>query len=333
MSEHSQFISIITPVYNAEKYLARTLESIISQSYSNWELILVNDGSTDDSSAIIARYAHNDLRIKVINQENAGPSVARNTGILKAEGTYLNFIDADDWVTTDYLEKLMYAMKDHIDLVCAGYFEINSNYPEGLQLHDFNQNQQNKIISKKEFQTNLFNGVTGVLWGKLFKKDIFDKKKIQLNSNLKLSEDLLAVLEYSKYIKNVYIIPDAIYYYNRANSGLSGKLKISNYFDIKTLIKELEKYTQELNFIDIKALANKRKYNFMVKLLNDSADSKSEFYEVADFLVKNEDHFYKDFLQDHLFNDKLLQFVFAGKYLQAWVIIKIYKFGRKIKNG
>lgn len=181
-------ISIITPIYNAEKQLPKMLATVIAQTYVNWELILVNDGSTDSSLAIIEAHAHEDERIRVFAQSNAGPSVARNVGIQHAQGKYLTFIDADDWVEVDWLEKLLHAMTNFdVDLVCAGYYEVNPKFPQGLKLHDFEPHDFDQIIDRISYQSNLFNGVSGVLWGKLFKRSIFQENKILLHPDLKLA--------------------------------------------------------------------------------------------------------------------------------------------------
>ena len=100
-------ISVIVPIYNAEAYLAQCVESILAQEYRNFELVLINDGSTDSSGEICKRYAEQDRRISVITQENGGAAKARNTGIHVAVGNYIVFVDADDWVDADYLSILL----------------------------------------------------------------------------------------------------------------------------------------------------------------------------------------------------------------------------------
>lgn len=328
-------ISIIVPVYNAEKHLSKMLDSVLEQTYAHWELVLVNDGSIDTTEHIILDYLQKDQRIRCFNQSNSGPSIARNKGIEEAKGIYLSFIDADDWVSPLYLEKLIEPMlTTETDMVCAGYYEVNPQFRQGLQLHDFKKEDVNQNISKETYQSNLFNGVSGVLWSKLFKKEIFRKNAIKLNPQLRLSEDLIAVLEYSTYIQNAYIIPNALYYYNRMDEvGLSGQLKISNYQDLKIFLEEVEKYRGELSFINLDAVKNKRKYNFMTKLLRDHVDSKKEFYKMADFLVQNESPLDSKMVQNNKMNDKILKWVFDGKYFRALASLKMYEFLRNIKHG
>src|SRR5699024_10374616 len=149
---------------------------------------------------------------------------------------------------------------------------------------------------------------------------------------LRFSEDLIAGLEYSTFIQNAYILPDSIYYYNRLNEdGLSGQLNIENYKDLKILISEIRKFKYELHFLDLNKIINKRKYDFMIKLLKDHIDSKKDFYKVADFLVQNESPVNPEIYQSNKVSNNILKWVFAGKYFRAWTTLKTYCFLRKIK--
>lgn len=327
-------ITIIIPVFNAEKYLVRCLESIICQTYKNFEVILINDGSTDKSERIILDFVKSYNRFRYFSQSNAGPSLARNLGIKEAKGKYLAFIDADDWLGPDYLEKLVIPMqKPLIDLVCAGYYEVNKDYPKGLQLHDFQPEFFTSSIDKKRFQVNLFNGLTGVLWGKLFKKEIFLVNNIEFHPNLRLSEDLLAVLEYSLYLNKVFIIPDSIYFYNRLNeNGLSTGLNIEKYYSLKKFFQELEPFRKKLDFIDFEQKKNNRLNSFMIELLKANASSKQKYYTIADFLVRNEKSFHPHITQISKKNYLILKNIFNGNFYSSWIIMKTYLNLKAIKN-
>ncbi len=125
---NNPLVSIVVPVYNNEKYIKKCIQSIINQSYHNLQIIIVNDGSTDDSGCIINEYAADDTRITLINQENSGVSAARNIGILKAEGEYLTFIDGDDYVSVDYIENLVAcAVENSADMVITGITMVNTD--------------------------------------------------------------------------------------------------------------------------------------------------------------------------------------------------------------
>lgn len=328
-------ISIVVPVYNAEKQLPQMLDSIIRQSYETWETILVNDGSTDQSEQIIRQYIKKDSRFRYFSQSNAGPSVARNLGIKQSQGQYLSFIDADDWVCSTYLEKLIEPMLAYdVDLVCAGYFEVNPKFPQGLKLHDFQSSFFQKNIDKQAYQSNLFNGVSGVLWAKLFKKEIFQQNNITLHPELRLSEDLIAVLEYSKYIGSVYIIPDSIYFYNRLEEdGLSSNLSIEKYKNLDIFLSELDKFQNELDFLNLEEIKNKRKYSLMIQLLKANLDTKAEFYKTAEFLVKKESSQPLNNLPSNKINKYILNSLFNQKFFNSYIILKAYQVLKQIKNG
>lgn len=328
-------LSIIIPCYNAEKTIEKCITSILNQSFENWELILVDDGSVDNTSSIAKILMGFDNRVSYYYQKNSGPSIARNNGIKYSKGIYLNFIDADDWVSTDYLEKLVEPLlRTETDLVCAGYYEVNPKFPKGIKLHDFKEEKHNQIITKIAFQTNLFNGVGGVLWSKLFKKEIFVKNNIQLHPALRFSEDLVAVLEYSRYIKNVYILPDHIYFYNRVHdSGLSGSLNIEKYGNLEMLFNELDKFKIELYFLDLTAIKNKKRYSFIMQLLHNNVSSRQKFYEVAEFLVQSKTDLPTTLSGQNRFYDFILNEIGKGKYFQAWMLLRCYQLLSRIKNA
>lgn len=328
-------ISIIIPFYNAEHSIRECLDSLLKQTFADFEIILVNDGSQDATAEVLQKYLNKDQRLRYFYQENAGPSMARNKGIKEASGQYLAFIDADDWVTPEYLEKLIEPMlATETDLVCGGYYEVNPKFPQGLQLHDFSEKRFHQNINKEEYLANLFQGVSGVLWAKLFKKEIFLNNNIQLHPELRFSEDLIAMLQYSRYITNAYILPDSIYFYNRLNyGGLSGRLNIEKYRNLKILFTELDKFKVELHFLDLMVIKNKRKYSFMIQLLLDHATSKKQFYSIAHFLVQNESPLDPNLFQQNKLNDFILKGIFNGNYFQSWMVVRIYQLLIRIKNG
>lgn len=218
-----QKVSIIVPVYNAEKYLDDCLKSIITQTYKNLEIILINDGSTDNSLKVCYKYKEIDERIVVVNNKNHGVSYSRNCGIKIATGNYIVFIDSDDVIDIRYIEKLIEpTKKEDYDLIICGL------------THKFREKE--KWISKKEIISNL-DKLTGnikldyrflvhyyleVPVVKLFKKNIIDKNNITFPENLLISEDQVFNREYIKHVKNYTYIDEYLYmYYHRNNNSLS----------------------------------------------------------------------------------------------------------------
>jgi len=234
-------VSIVLPIYNAEKYIDKTIQAVEKQSVEGWELLIIDDGSTDSSMQLVTKYTIINSRIRIFSQPNSGPSSARNLGIKNATGKYITFIDADDRIEPFYLKSLLKdAEKDpQIQLVCAGYYEQSIYNKEGLPLHDFEKFKPRQIISQNDFIDNLLDGVTGVLWAKLFVTEIIRKNNISLPLKLKLSEDLVFVAKYVNCISKISISYDYIYFYNRLDeTGLSRSYDES-YFDNFILFNEL----------------------------------------------------------------------------------------------
>lgn len=191
-------ISIIIPIYNGEKYLHRCVESILVQSYCDYELILINDGSTDSSLDICNDYAQKDDRIVVISQTNSGVSVARNRGLKEAKGEYISFVDCDDWIDCDYLQSLHREMIDNdVDFVVNGYREVCE---DGVIGKDTTALEYSEIADNHQMLMHLFEPVDFFSfcypWGKLYKKSIISEFDIRFDKNIAIGEDRLFIYEY-----------------------------------------------------------------------------------------------------------------------------------------
>lgn len=201
------FLSIIVPIYNVEKHLARCIESIISQNFSDWELILVNDGSTDESKHIAEAYVNKDSRVHLINSNNYGVSHARNIGLMNATGKYISFIDSDD-----ELEQNAFATFNNIETIHQaslykfGYNKIINGIKSSVisqQVGLFNVPQTLLIIEQNMY--------SGFLWNSIFKKDIIYKHQLKFDESISWCEDHLFFYEYLSCCKEIYIC-DSIYY-------------------------------------------------------------------------------------------------------------------------
>lgn len=211
-------VSIIVPIYNCEKDIERTIESIIKQSYNNIEIILVNDGSTDNSAKVVEEYRKIDKRIKVIHQKNAGVSAARNTGLDVASGNYIAFIDADDYIEQDYIKTLYeQAKKNNCDIVkcCFKRNDKDVQYFPELKLLDLTTQQDLHYLEKEMFETFKFNQV----WGQLINKDVIKQNRFDIK--LKMGEDYLFNYFIYKNTKKMLIIPECLYYYSINTSGMA----------------------------------------------------------------------------------------------------------------
>lgn len=266
------FISIIIPVYNVSAYLRQCLESVINQSYSHLEIIVVNDGSTDNSLSICEEYALKDDRIRLINQENKGLSGARNTGIDAATGDYILFIDSDDWIHLDTCQLLIDNVeKTNTDVVLFSYIKEFSNNSEEKFILDgdliFNEEESQKIhrriigLYEKELAhpENADSIVTA--WGKLYKAEIIKKNKIYF-TDCKLigTEDMLFNAYCFKYVKSISNLHRCLYHYRKNNqSSLTSVHKPNLFHQWHTLYAMIGAFLEkeQLEFQFQRALKNR----------------------------------------------------------------------------
>lgn len=216
----SSLISIIVPIYNAESFLPECIESILKQTYKDFELLLINDGSHDNSAKICEQYGNYDSRIRYFEKSNEGVSAARNIGLKYASGQYVTFIDSDDIVKSDYLQSLI--DNNNSDLVVSGFISLHNN--QIMREVKF----PNLTIDLSKNSSILDKVLTfGTPWAKLFKLEILRKYNIQFNSKLSLHEDHLFYFEYIKHIHSITTTDKVQYIYiNRSNGqSLSRDLK------------------------------------------------------------------------------------------------------------
>lgn len=218
-------ISIIIPVYNVEKYIEKCLESVINQTYNNIEIILIDDGSLDDSGKICDEYAKKDKRIVVIHKNNEGVSVARNVGIKKSKGKYVAFIDSDDYVEENYVEKL-YITIDEKDMAIVGAKRINEKgkiiEKSSVIVQEYSQNEAiQQLLLEKIYGPEL--------WGKLFKTEIL--KKLEFRKDMTVGEDFDLLYRYLQYIQRVKIdTTETLYNYILRNGSIMNSSFNPNWF-------------------------------------------------------------------------------------------------------
>lgn len=203
-------ISIIVPVYNAERFLEKCVDSILAQTFSDFELILVNDGSKDASAAICNRYAQADHRIKVIHQENKGVSVTRNTGIEQAAGRYLGFVDADDWIAEDmFAQMLTQAHTTQSDVVMCDAWTLYDNGQR--ELDTITQLETDCVLNRYTLTAQLLPDFAGSACRCIYKTDMIRKYGIRFPVGLKFSEDRVFNIYAMGYANQVSYIKKPLY--------------------------------------------------------------------------------------------------------------------------
>lgn len=210
-------LSIIVPIYNVEPYLSRCIDSILEQTYNDFELILINDGSPDRCAEIMEEYAKKDQRIVTIYQENKGVSAARNAGLKIAQGKYIGFVDPDDYIDQQCYEKMILALENvDADIACCNwdFLDIHGK-TRGHLMSDMNDN-----MTQIEFVSRLFDIPRTLGWINCNKLFVYDKIRNLYDENLCVCEDNLFLMMYSLQIKKACIVNEPLYHvYERPNSA------------------------------------------------------------------------------------------------------------------
>lgn len=207
--------SVIIPIYNAEATLRRCLDSLVGQQFSDYELLLINDGSTDDSDAICRKYANTYSCVRYFAKENGGVSSARNMGIEHAKGEYILFVDSDDYVADNYFAAISAAVKDTSpDLLLFGYCNLGDKSAE-WSTGEFYESTETGVA--KQVSSALRRYLFSSLWNKVFKREIINEYKLEFKSDLDIGEDQTYVFEYTMNIKTIASITDILYFEDTAN--------------------------------------------------------------------------------------------------------------------
>ncbi len=281
-------VSIIIPVYNAEKYLLESVQSALSQSYKNIEIICVDDGSSDSSPEILKKLASDNSNVKIITQENAGGGVARNKGLDNAVGKYVYFLDSDDIAAPNLIEKaLARANECDADLVAFhGYTFVNDDVNTKKFKSGFNKNiatNTDGVVSYKDFPSTILSLVNVVPWNKLIRRDFLVKNNIRF-LNLTTSDDVTFSALCNAYAERIAFADNALLYYRVGHSG-TVSTNSSNILNVRFAVEAVEKRVAELPYAKeiISSVRNFAVQNLSFGFMNYSSDftlpQVKEFYE------------------------------------------------------
>ena len=245
-------ISVIVPVYNAEKYLDRCIQSILTQTYTDFELLLINDGSTDSSGAICDRYAEQDSRVRVFHKENGGVSSARNMGLDNAKGEWIAFVDSDDWVLDSYLYNLV-SHSHNVDLVIsyAEYLYSNGERKKEEYASRMVSNEIDVLFTENDLSWHTSP------WAKLFNKKFCDQ--LRFIEGMHIGEDLVFLYTYMLKSNKIYVSNDTDYIYFVESQNSLTKLvnqlqnELLSYVNVRDIVDKLIK---EKNISHPKAISN-----------------------------------------------------------------------------
>lgn len=303
----NNLVSVIVPIYNVEDYLLTCIKSILNQTYTNIEVILVNDGSTDKSLDICKKIIRNDSRVRLISKKNGGLSEARNFGIDEALGEYYLFVDSDDYIKEDMIEKMVIAMNKerNIDLVICNYTS------EG----DF-KNEDNKSFrwTQNDFWKNYYgpNYVACVVaWNKLYKKELFNNLRYKIG---KLNEDEFIIQYIIEQCRSITFLNDQLYFYRLRKNSITHSTNMEKAAD------QVDAFLERINYF--------YKHN-QKHLLNKSVNA--EIYLISNLIYFAQNK--NDSKKALKYRDKFLKTIktISNNYLNIWMVMKIILLKRNPK--
>ncbi len=255
-------VSVIVPVYNVEKFLPRCLDSIINQTLKDIEIICINDGSPDNCLSILEDYAKKDSRIRIINQENSGPSVSRNKGILMAQGEYIGFVDSDDWLDPDFYEKLYAAAKESDADIAACGIKVYRKYSRVNYMLKYTKEHCVNDLERKLYLCDV--PETCNVWNKIYRTTFIKNNNIEFEVGINFGEDVSFTVEALYYSGNLVIVPATLYNYERRNVNSIVKTKSDKLRrDSEHVHNRMSDFLKSKNINLPKTWRQVRKYKFL----------------------------------------------------------------------
>lgn len=233
------FVSVIVPIFNAEKYIEKGIENLLNQTTKEIEIILVDDGSTDNSGKICDQYGELQ-NVKVLHKKNGGLCTARNAGLVHAEGKYISFMDADDYMDLNAYEEIINVLKNNdIDILDFGWRYISDT---GEKTENFHENPKNVLLDKEYIKTEILPPLLNLqedrskfvydfAWNKIYKKEIIDEYQIEFDKKRRTWEDRIFIVEFLKYSRNYYCMDQCFYNYVSVQQSLSRRYN-SQYLEL-----------------------------------------------------------------------------------------------------
>ena len=266
-------VSIIIPAYNAEKVLARCIDSVLAQTFTDFELLVMDDGSKDGTAALCDAYAAKDARVRVVHKENSGVSDTRNQAINLATGEYLQFLDADDWITPEATALFVHAAEEYsADLVISDFYRVVDGWTARKGSID-----EEGVLSREEFAACMAKSPAdyyyGVIWNKFFRRDLVEKYKLRMDEKLRWCEDFIFNLEYILHTERIFVLRAPTYYYVKTEGSLVQQgLEIGKIVNMKMNV--IEHYTAFYKkvFSEEEYLAHRSEiYGFLIDYSHDDA--------------------------------------------------------------
>lgn len=321
-------LSIIVPIYNAFDNLEKCLESLHKVECGNIEILLTDDGSTDDSSSICKKFAAKDKRFCYIHKDNGGASSARNFGLNNSRGKYIGFVDSDDYIDSENFVSIIRLLKKDVECLIFGYTRNGILKNIGLSnIRNVNRATLLEDLKKPEFANDF-----GYVWNKIYKKELIEANNVVFDEAIFEREDFLFNIDYFKHINNITILEECLYYYIQYEESLSRRKKDKTFLDvfINALDEKLKNnYLSESITIEDVALELMADYivNSVFKICKNYKDIKTEFKE----LLFYDKYIYKS--QPYNLYLKILKYCFKSHNIQIFYLYyKLSILKKKIKT-
>lgn len=239
-------LSVIIPVYNVEKYLRQCLNSIVNQTYKDLEIVIVNDGSTDNSLSIIKEYAALDDRIKVIDKENGGLVSAYTMGFKYAMGEYITFVDSDDWCELDMYSQMVPKFGEYnIDLVICAYDRVKYGDSNKVDLGI----SEGLYSDKENFYYRINQKfISAARWNKIFKKSLLTEIIDNLDKSVNFAEDTMLTIPYMQKVSNYYFLDKVLYHYRVVDNSISARFNENAIFDVAKVNNAIRSFDFDYNY-------------------------------------------------------------------------------------
>lgn len=259
-------LSIIVPIYNAEKYLSKCLDEILTCPLPEMEILLINDGSTDSSLHVCEAYANKDSRIKITDKSNEGVSIARNTGLFHATGKYVMFLDADDYMDSNKWKNIMDAISMELDFIAFSYYTLHQDGRVAEELFDIESKATDDIYSiRKQL---LGTATLNTCWGKLFKLDTIKTNQVWFREGLKTGEDAIFIIDYLKVAKALLLVNESVLYYRQHGESVMHMLDIhSKIHDFRELYDCRKRMADIWNNGELKGVMYREFFSVITNLL------------------------------------------------------------------
>ncbi|MGX8832887.1 glycosyltransferase family 2 protein [Amedibacillus sp. YH-ame6] len=324
-------VSVIIPVYNAQNYVSNTVSSILNQDYKNIEIILVNDGSKDNSKAVIEDLIEKDSRISLIDQENMGVSETRNRGIENAKGEYLMFVDSDDFLKANVLKGMVDSLPSECSMLFGGYAMMKGNFKDKKSVQEFAPLSSEIIIPediRNIYDVYYLNKIFLSIWGKLYRTDIIKQYNIRFKKDFKIGEDMLFIQDILTLDYPVYSYDKILYEYMLSTSNSITKTgSLSRITNAEQLLYKSLSFANDLK-IDKDKMEIFPNYFLRTCFVTIENSSKTDRKELVRAILQNDK--LNDILKNFEFKfseDKLYKLILQSK---SYILINLFTAFRKV---